>query len=215
MAAVNVITTTTSKLGTFCLVTFAALTAACSSDVLGTGDPGGVDQGSNPGGANAGDVSGTGAGSAEDTTGSGAGTPAEVAALFAPPESDSVTPGSIFGIWATANGASSEDRLQITKSTLTLARKCALDGRIAYVRAKIRVSDTSITVLESKSTRMAPPNPSTGSCIFELRLDVEELRRCDPNDPYASYDCFDVEGTTLTGLALPLAPSAEWIKLSD
>lgn len=212
----NVIATTPSKLGLLSILTLACLTAACTSNVLGTGDGRQIDPSR---GANGGDPSGSGSGSDDGSngpSGTASGAPADIEALFAPPETETVTPGSVFGLWASSDPGT-EDRLRMTKSDVTVARKCSIDGRIAYVTAKVRVNGERITVLESKSTSLPPvPNAATGTCGFTVKLDVEEWRICDPSNDY-DYDCIRIEGTKLTGLVLPARYSStdEWIKLSD
>jgi hypothetical protein len=200
---VNANATSISKLGIFALATFACLTVGCAADVVGTGDVRRVDPARTNGGGDD-ESSGSGAGSADGTgTSGGSGVPAEVEALFAPPEDDTVTPDSIFGVWASVSTIT-EDRLKITQNSVTLARRCTTDGRIAHVAAKIRANAGTITVLESKSANL------TGACNSHLRLEVEEWQLC------ASYGCIWVEGTKMTGLVLPGTYSeTSWIKLSD
>ena len=195
--------TSTSKLKVFALAAFACVTAGCAADIVGTGDGRRAD----PPNTNVGRTGeGSGTGSADGTgtsVGTGSGVPAEIEALFEPPEDDTVTPDSIFGVWASVS-TSTEDRLKFTQNSVTLARRCTTDGRIAHVTAKIRANAGTITVLESKSALL------TGTCSSNLRLDVEEWRLC------ASYACIWVEGTKMTGLTLPGEYSeASWIKLSD
>ena len=194
-------------------MTFACLTAGCAADIVGTGDARRIDPPSS--GEGGGVSSGSGSGSATEPgePGTASGAPAEIEALFAPPEDETVTPDSLFGVWASSSGGV-EDRLEVTKNSLTLAKKCTPDGRIAYVTAKIRINQGSITVLESKSAQLPYlPSSTKGTCSFSIQLEVEEYEECP--DAYA-YDCFRVEGTKLTGLDLPSAYSTDaWIKLSD
>ncbi len=172
---------------------------------MGTGDARRLDP--SPTNGTGGDGSAGGRTGSADATGTsnGSGVPADIEALFAPPEDDTVTADSIFGVWASVStGFSTEDRLQITQSSFTLARRCTTDGRIAHVTAKIRVNAGTITVLESKSANL------TGACPSHLRLEVEEWMLC-----ASSYGCIWVDGTKMTGLVLPGAYETSWIKLSD
>ena len=202
----NAIATSTSTLRIIALVTFGCLTTGCTADVVGTGDVRRTEPGTN--GGNTGASSGSGFGTA-DGTGSASDVPAEVEALFAPPEDDTVTPDSIFGVWASSASGSTEARLKLTKNSVTLARKCTYDNRIAYVTAKIRLNTGSITILEGKSAQL------TGTCSSQLRVDVEEWRMCS-SDSYDNYSCLRVDGTRLDGFVMPGDySSSTWIKLSD
>jgi hypothetical protein len=170
--------------------------AGCSSEVVGTG-------GSSSSGGRGGnqDPLGT-SGTAE------AEVPEEVKALFAAPESSSVTPNSIFGVWANDEGTGYQVRLTLTTSEITVAQRCSYDGRIAWVTSKIRANESNITVLETKSMRLE------GSCNTNLEVEVAEWRVCDSTG--YDYDCFKVEGTALTGLTSSFSTQyTRWVKLSD
>ena len=208
----NAIATTTSKLRLLSIVTctvLAGLMAGCAADVVGTGDVRRIDS---PNGPGPGDTGGSGTGE----LGGGPEVPAEIEALFAAPEDDTVTPDSILGVWASTGSSYANDRLAITKNSLTLARRCDADGRIAYVTVKIRTSSTRITVLESKSATLGstPSSPYGSTCTFSVRLDTAEWRLCDSSG--YDYDCLDVDGTKMTGVPLSGVSSLdEWVKLSD
>lgn len=169
---------------------------ACSSTVDGSG----------------GSSSGNGAGP-EDAA---PGTPAEVEALFAPPVNSAATPGSVFGVWAPIDRSEfSEERLKVAPDSVTVAQKCVKDGRIAYVSVKARSNGLRITVLESKSARLALlPNASKDSCAIEVRLDVRDWKQCTAAD--SGSDCFTITDTTMIGLHASFTyPAAKWLKLSD
>jgi len=205
---VNAIATRTFR--RFSLVSCTLVTSVltgCAADVVGTGDARRLDPptesdesaGNGPGGR-------TGAPEV----------PAEIEALFEAPDDDTVTPDSILGVWASTGSSYANDRLAITKNSLTLARRCDADGRIAYVTVKIRTSSTRITVLESKSATLGstPSSPYGSTCTFSVRLDTAEWRLCDSSG--YDYDCLDVDGTKMTGVPLSGVSSLdEWVKLSD
>ena len=206
----NAIATTTTRLFSLATCTlFAGILTGCTADVVGTGD---VRQLDSPTGPGTGETAGSGTGE----LGAKGEVPAEVEALFAAPEDDTVTPDSIVGVWASTSSSYGDQRLAITKSSLTLARRCDADGRIAYVTVKIRTSSTRITLLESKSATLGatPSSPYGSTCSFSVRLDIAEWRLCDASG--YDYDCIEVEGTKMTGVPLSgVYALDEWVKLSD
>jgi predicted small secreted protein len=177
------------------------LVSGCSSTVVGTG-----------GDSSSGRIPTTGnEGPSGDTATE---IPEEIAALFAAPDSTSVTPNSIFGVWANDASSGYETRFALTKTEMTVAKRCSSDGRIAYVTSKVRATESNITVLESNSTQLTPTS-SYSSCSFTLELEVAEWRGCD--DTGYDYNCFKVQGTTLTGIDASSfsTPLMTWVKLWD
>lgn len=145
----------------------------------------------------------------------GRGDPMDVAALFAPPTSDVVTPGSIFGVWASSLGTTSEFRMKVTPESVTLAARCKADGVIAYVTARARASEARITVLESKTERLNRETTPKTSCSFVLSLEVGEWVTCNGD---AADACWLIEANKLRGLETVFWRNGTpdtWLKLAD
>lgn len=192
--------------------------AGCNADVIGTGHDGVPIQ--NPTTSSGGqgssntDPSGTATGSQDPPQVGASGAPLDIEALFAPPTSNQLTPGSIFGVWAGSEGdGGNEGRLRVRGDDLTLAKRCKSDGKIAFVYVKVRASEDKITILESKTARLSY---TQSGCSFSVELDVGEWVSCRTG---ADYDCYQVDGTKLQGLQSKLIQSGvsvgTWLKLSD
>lgn len=190
--------------------------AGCNADVIGTGHDGVPIQNPTSGGQGSSntDPSGTATGSQDPPAVGASGAPLDIEALFAPPTSDQLTPGSIFGVWAGSEGdGGNEGRLRVRGEDLTLAKRCKSDGKIAFVYVKVRATEDKITILESKTARLSY---TQSGCSFSVELDVGEWVSCRAS---ADYDCYQVEGTKLQGLQSKLIQSGisvgTWLKLSD
>lgn len=130
----------------------------------------------------------------------------EFDALFDAPSSSSTT-DTVKGLWAGSFGYNRADvRLKIESGRITAAIRCST-GHTAGVAVTAKASDTSIRVLESKSS-------SNGSCTVQFR--PVTIEKCATNE----YDCFDLaDGTLRFGAALfedqVTAPDPSFTKLSD
>jgi hypothetical protein len=95
--------------------------------------------------------------------------------LFGPPAQSSVTQGGVLGLWggtASDNGLTFDMRFKIEQTMLTMANRCRFpDGSTLTtgVDVSIRLTDSTITVTESKSAQAvnggnrcnAAPHPGT------------------------------------------------------
>lgn len=168
----------------------AASVAACSGTAVGTGSTGGT---GDPG------ISSNGGSTSSDTTSGGksdppASTTADFDKLFGAPESSSLTPDSLTGVWAGTVG-STDLRLKVTATSITIALRCSSSSRAVGLVVVAKVGAEGIRLLESKAT---PYDGSQPYCDVEVK--PVAFSTCTAETyPYAdAYACVGVKGTTLT-----------------
>ena len=113
------------------VVLASVLSMACTSSVVGTGEP-------TPGSGGDAPRTESNGGPSSDPSSSdpGDGVPDSIAALFSPPTSTSSTPDEIFGLWVATDSSWAyglEARLKISPSSVIFAAKCKSDGEIVHV----------------------------------------------------------------------------------
>lgn len=189
------------------------LLIGCSGIATGTGengDGGGVgDNGPKTGFDPTEPTDGTGPGSG--------GSPETLDGMFRASASTSVTPDSIYGLWAgSSNGA--DVRVRLTPTSVKIAKRCWTDDRASGGEVSARVSSSSIQVLESKSDIHA--NSVTRSyCNVDIK--PISIPACTGGDS----SCFSLKGTTLdigvalffgqTGSAGAGGPDRQFMKLTN
>ena len=184
------------------VVLASVLSMACTSSVVGTGEP-------TPGSGGDAPRTESNGGPSSDPSSSdpGDGVPDSIAALFSPPASTSVTPDDISGLWVSTDNSWTYDRvearLKISSSSVIFAAKCKYDSEIVHVEVTVRASSSKLTLLEAKTARFS------GSCSESIELSAGEWKEC----TLGTSQCFSVRDTALS-LYVTGLPST-WVKLSD
>jgi len=193
------------------VVTLGLAAAACTTTVQGTGtssSSGGTSSGSTSGGTtsgggttSSGGTNATGGNTGATGSSSGAGA-AEFAPLFGAPTSATITGSTLEGLWA--GSASYDQRVKITKTSITIAQKCG--DEIVGVTVAASVTSTTIRVLESKD----------GASSYYCSVSAQPIVIDACADAY-DYDCFLLDEGTLEFPATSLFPGSAYtfLKISD